>query len=74
MLCRGKCNFSPQDVFPLMKEAMCCRGKCKFLLQDVLTLMREAMRCGGKCKFSPMMCSLSCGKPCCAVGNVNFHL
>ena len=32
---RGKCKFSPQDVFPLMREAMWLRGKCKFSSQDV---------------------------------------
>ena len=48
---RGKCKFSPRDVFPLMREAMWWRGKCKFSPRDVFHLMQEALWWRGKCKF-----------------------
>ena len=55
---RGKCKFSPQDVFPLMREAMWGRWKRKFLLKDVFLLMREAMWGVENVNFHLRMCSL----------------
>ena len=53
---RGKCKFSPQEVFLSMREGMWLRGNCKFSPQDVFRLMWEAMWWRGKCKFSPHAC------------------
>ena len=33
----GKFKFPPDDVFPLMREAMWWSGKCKFSLKDVFS-------------------------------------
>ena len=40
---RGKCKFSPYDVFPMMRDAMWGRGICIFSPNDLFSLMREAM-------------------------------
>ena len=55
---RGKCKFSHEDVFPLMREALWWRGKCKFSLKDVFPLMWESMWWRGKCKFYLKICSV----------------
>ena len=71
---RGKCEFSPQDVFPLMRDACGSVGNENFHLRMCSFRLGKPCGCVGKANFHFRMCSRLCGKACGGVGNVNFHL